>query len=93
VDPHTLFDASLQIWKPCGVGERDHLALTATLRLRLAYLVLSALPSAGVAQQVVDEALEAGGDGVGAGADVGCGKRLETALLWFALITTLQSLK
>lgn len=80
MDSHALLDACLKARQPCGVGERDYLALATALRLRLAYLVLSALQSAGVAQEMVYEALKAGRDGVGAGADVGCGERLEAAL-------------
>lgn len=80
MNSHALLDASLQIRQPRGVGKRDYLALAAALRLRLTYLVLCAPPSAWVAQEVVYEALKAGGDCIGAGSDIGCGERLEAAL-------------
>lgn len=80
MNTHALLNTSLQIRQPRGIGERDYLALAAALRLRLTYLVLCTPPSAWVAQEVVYEALEAGGDGIGAGTDIGCGERLEAAL-------------
>lgn len=83
--PHSFLDARLQERQPRGVVERDHFAFTSALPPRLSDFVLCALPTAGETQQVVHEALQAGRDGVGAGADVGGGERLETAF-WFVSI-------
>lgn len=81
MDPHAFLDTSLKVRQPRGIVERDHLPLTPALPPRLADLVLGPPPPAGQAQEVVHEALQPRGDGVGPGADVGGGEGLEAALV------------